>query len=89
MDVNIKLSISVISNEFANTVCFSRIKKTEGFKLTPRTREDLPPGFPSEEEGVCYFLDGYEHPNFAGCDDTEFDHIDFALQELNITKEVT
>lgn len=65
------------------------IKDIEGFKFTPRTREDLPSGFPPEIEEVCYFLDGYEHPNFAGCDDTEFDHIDIALQELNLAKEVT
>ncbi|XP_061164147.1 guanylate cyclase soluble subunit alpha-2-like [Saccostrea echinata] len=65
------------------------LQATEGFIYTPRTREDLPSGFPQEIDGVCYFLDGYEHPSFAGCDDTEFDHIDFALQELSISKEVT
>lgn len=70
-------------------VCCRCIKDIEGFKFTPRTREDLPSGFPPEIEEVCYFLDGYEHPNFAGCDDTEFDHIDIALQELNLAKEVT
>lgn len=82
----------IVVNFFLNldliiiTVCFRCIKDIEGFKFTPRTREDLPSGFPPEIEEVCYFLDGYEHPNFAGCDDTEFDHIDIALQELNQRK---
>lgn len=70
-------------------LCFRCLQATDGFKFTPRTREDLPSGFPSEIEDVCYFLDGYEHPDFAGCDDTELDHIGIALQELTTSKEVT
>lgn len=31
-----------------------------GFVFTPRSREDLPPNFPSEVPGICYFLESYQ-----------------------------
>ncbi|XP_004638771.1 guanylate cyclase soluble subunit alpha-3 [Octodon degus] len=35
------------------------LKDCPGFVFTPRSREDLPPNFPSEIPGVCHFLDSY------------------------------
>ena len=75
------MSIPTVGETTADRLCELR-KRGE---ITGETGEDLPPGFPLEEEGVCYFLDGYKHhPNFAGCDDTEF-----CATGTNITKEVT
>ena len=52
-----------------------------GFKMTPRSRECLPPGFPSEIPGTCYFLDDYKHP---GLDPSLhiFEHISAALSDI-------
>uniref|UniRef100_UPI00398F7E80 guanylate cyclase soluble subunit alpha-1 n=1 Tax=Pristiophorus japonicus TaxID=55135 RepID=UPI00398F7E80 len=38
------------------------LKVNCGFKFTPRSREDLPPNFPDDISGICYFLDAY-HPS--------------------------
>ncbi|XP_038611028.1 guanylate cyclase soluble subunit alpha-1 [Tachyglossus aculeatus] len=35
------------------------LKEYPGFVFTPRSREDLPPNFPSEIPGICHFLDAY------------------------------
>lgn len=52
-----------------------------GFQMTPRARECLPPGFPPEIPGTCYFLDDYKHP---GVDSTVhiFGHISAALSDI-------
>ncbi|XP_063776566.1 guanylate cyclase soluble subunit alpha-1 isoform X2 [Pseudophryne corroboree] len=36
---------------------YSLLKEFKGFKFIPRSREDLPPNFPSEIPGICYFLE--------------------------------
>ncbi|XP_053559741.1 guanylate cyclase soluble subunit alpha-1 [Bombina bombina] len=40
---------------------YSLLKDYKGFMFTPRSREDLPPNFPSDIPGICYFLDAYDH----------------------------
>ncbi|KAM5255655.1 guanylate cyclase soluble subunit alpha-1 [Ctenodactylus gundi] len=35
------------------------LKDCPGFVFTPRSREELPPNFPSEIPGICHFLDAY------------------------------
>ncbi|KAJ1216262.1 hypothetical protein NDU88_003866 [Pleurodeles waltl] len=35
------------------------LKDFQGFQFTPRSREELPPDFPSDIPGICYFLDAY------------------------------
>ncbi|XP_068961712.1 guanylate cyclase soluble subunit alpha-1 isoform X4 [Petaurus breviceps papuanus] len=35
------------------------LKECPGFVFTPRSREELPPNFPKEIPGICYFLDAY------------------------------
>nr|XP_060634778.1 guanylate cyclase soluble subunit alpha-1 [Anolis sagrei ordinatus] len=35
------------------------LKDYPGFVFTPRSRQDLPPNFPSEIPGICYFLEAY------------------------------
>uniref|UniRef100_A0A2K5NBX2 Guanylate cyclase 1 soluble subunit alpha 1 n=2 Tax=Cercopithecinae TaxID=9528 RepID=A0A2K5NBX2_CERAT len=36
------------------------LKDCPGFVFTPRSREELPPNFPSEIPGICHFLDAYQ-----------------------------
>ncbi|XP_075054398.1 guanylate cyclase soluble subunit alpha-1 [Mixophyes fleayi] len=36
---------------------YSLLTEFKGFKFIPRSREDLPPNFPSEIPGICYFLE--------------------------------
>ncbi|KAM8939783.1 guanylate cyclase soluble subunit alpha-1 isoform 1-T1 [Pelodytes ibericus] len=36
---------------------YSMLKEYKGFKFTPRSREDLPPNFPEDIPGICYFLE--------------------------------
>ncbi|XP_042195458.1 guanylate cyclase soluble subunit alpha-1-like [Callorhinchus milii] len=40
---------------------YALLKDDSGFKFTPRSIEDLPPNFPDEIPGICYFLDAH-HP---------------------------
>ncbi|XP_007432188.1 guanylate cyclase soluble subunit alpha-1 isoform X1 [Python bivittatus] len=35
------------------------LKDHPGFVFTPRSRQELPPNFPSDIPGICYFLDAY------------------------------
>ncbi|KAE8630089.1 hypothetical protein XENTR_v10000687 [Xenopus tropicalis] len=35
------------------------LKDYKGFTFTPRSRQDLPPNFPSHIPGICYFLEAY------------------------------
>lgn len=39
--------------------CCRLLKDCPGFVFTPRSREELPPNFPAEIPGICYFLDTY------------------------------
>lgn len=39
--------------------CSRLLKEYPGFVFTPRSREELPPNFPSDIPGICYFLDAY------------------------------
>ncbi|KAL6051702.1 hypothetical protein STEG23_019028 [Scotinomys teguina] len=36
------------------------LKDCPGFVFTPRSREELPPNFPSDIPGICHFLDAYQ-----------------------------
>jgi len=36
------------------------LKDCPGFVFTPRSREELPPNFPSEIPGICHFLEAYQ-----------------------------
>ncbi|XP_018415218.1 PREDICTED: guanylate cyclase soluble subunit alpha-3 [Nanorana parkeri] len=36
---------------------YSLLKDYQGFKFIPRSRDDLPPNFPSDIPGICYFLE--------------------------------
>ncbi|KAM7140405.1 guanylate cyclase soluble subunit alpha-1 isoform 1-T3 [Molossus nigricans] len=36
------------------------LKHCPGFVFTPRSREELPPNFPSEIPGICHFLEAYQ-----------------------------
>ncbi|XP_069833967.1 guanylate cyclase soluble subunit alpha-1 [Dendropsophus ebraccatus] len=36
---------------------YSLLKDFKGFRFIPRSREDLPPNFPAEIPGICYFLE--------------------------------
>ncbi|XP_068134984.1 guanylate cyclase soluble subunit alpha-1 isoform X1 [Hyperolius riggenbachi] len=36
---------------------YNLLKDYKGFKFIPRSREDLPPNFPSDIPGICYFLE--------------------------------
>ncbi|OCT96983.1 guanylate cyclase soluble subunit alpha-1 [Xenopus laevis] len=35
------------------------LKDYKGFTFTPRSRQDLPPNFPIDIPGICYFLEAY------------------------------
>lgn len=39
---------------------FRLLKDCPGFVFTPRSREELPPNFPSDIPGICHFLDAYQ-----------------------------
>uniref|UniRef100_A0A452EN36 Guanylate cyclase soluble subunit alpha-1 n=1 Tax=Capra hircus TaxID=9925 RepID=A0A452EN36_CAPHI len=36
------------------------LKDCPGFVFTPRSREELPPNFPSDIPGICHFLEAYQ-----------------------------
>eukprot|EP00058_Branchiostoma_floridae_P026103 XP_002611593.1 hypothetical protein BRAFLDRAFT_63759 [Branchiostoma floridae] len=39
---------------------YSYLIKSKGFHFIPRSREELPEGFPSDIPGICYFLEKYD-----------------------------
>ncbi|XP_044156121.1 guanylate cyclase soluble subunit alpha-1 isoform X1 [Bufo gargarizans] len=39
---------------------YSLLKDFKGFQFIPRSREDLPPNFPAEIPGICYFLEALD-----------------------------
>ncbi|XP_066286546.1 guanylate cyclase soluble subunit alpha-1-like [Branchiostoma lanceolatum] len=55
---------------------YSYLIKSKGFHFTPRSREELPEGFPSDVPGICHFLEKYD---VQPADDVEED-----LQEPNL-----
>lgn len=68
-------------------VIFSLLRDTPGFNFTPRTREDLPPGFPENVEGVPLFLESYTHPGVPESDIETTDHIALALEHYDLSAE--
>ncbi|XP_033742672.1 guanylate cyclase soluble subunit alpha-2-like [Pecten maximus] len=60
---------------------YTCISETAGFSYTPRTRKELPDGFPEDIDGVCYFLDDFKFPG-ANKDDTSVDHIALQMEEF-------
>ena len=53
--------------------------------FTERSRDTLPIGYPVDtDDGTCYFLDGYTHPEHSA-GDCNIDHIRKAVSELNIS----
>lgn len=70
-------------------IIFRLLSKWEGFDLTPRTRADLPKGFPEEIPGIPYFCDGYKHPNVDAHAPLE-DHINEAMDPYlsNLNEEI-
>lgn len=63
---------------------YELLKETPGFQFSPRSRADLPNGFPEYIEGVPYFLDGYIHPEISEADENQVDHIELALETFHI-----
>lgn len=60
----------------------------EGFHLTPRPRDCLPPGFPPNTEGTCHFLDKYVFPYAEQPSDrlSSAEHIDLAVKYYRINE---
>jgi hypothetical protein len=58
------------------------LENVKGFEFTPRSREDLPQGFPEDVPGICYFLDGYTYHGVST--DKDVDHISLGLKSLPI-----
>ena len=65
-----------------SVVFYRLLKESPGFYFTPRTRADLPGGFPEDIEGVPYFMDRYEHPGVPESDRDNVDHISLALNDF-------
>ncbi|XP_067890215.1 guanylate cyclase soluble subunit alpha-1 [Heterodontus francisci] len=64
---NVTLANKLESTSFPRKInvsptTYMLLKVNPGFKFTPRSREDLPPNFPDDISGTCYFLDAY-HPS--------------------------
>ncbi|OWF48958.1 guanylate cyclase soluble subunit alpha-2-like [Mizuhopecten yessoensis] len=60
---------------------YTCISEIEGYSYTPRTRENLPDGFPEDIEGTCYFLDDFKFPG-ANKEDPDVDHIALQMEEF-------
>uniref|UniRef100_H2Z229 guanylate cyclase n=1 Tax=Ciona savignyi TaxID=51511 RepID=H2Z229_CIOSA len=45
---------------YVSPTTYSFLEKDSGFKMTPRTRDELPAGFPESIPGCGYFLDRYD-----------------------------
>ncbi|XP_046369819.1 guanylate cyclase soluble subunit alpha-2-like [Haliotis rufescens] len=77
--VALKINVSPIS--------YNLLRDTPGFNFIPRTREDLPPGFPENVEGVPLFLESYTHPGVPESDIETTDHIALALEHYDLSAE--
>lgn len=64
---------------------FRLLKRTRTFHFTPRTRADLPKGFPEDIPGVPYFLDNYTHPKVPN-DASLAEHIASAIRDIQMQK---
>ncbi|CAL1528281.1 unnamed protein product [Lymnaea stagnalis] len=62
---------------------YELIRNTPGFSFTPRTRDNLPPGFPENVPGIPYFLEDYEFPDVKGCGPM-VDHVSLAVAYYKI-----
>ncbi|GFY75424.1 guanylate cyclase soluble subunit alpha-1 [Trichonephila inaurata madagascariensis] len=60
---------------------YSLLESTRTFLFTPRTRADLPKGFPEDIPGIPYFLDSYVHPEVP-LDKPLADHIAAAMKDV-------
>ena len=67
----------------ANLYIYRLLKKTRTFLYTPRTRADLPKGFPEDIEGIPYFLDNYLHPKVSN-DAPLSEHIAAAMNDIQM-----
>ncbi|CAG5125457.1 unnamed protein product, partial [Candidula unifasciata] len=67
---------------------YELLKLTPGFTFTPRTKANLPPGFPETIEGIPFFLEGYEFP-YVKSDKPEIDHVTLAVEYYNVKDGVT
>lgn len=54
-------SCSVPQKINASPTTYRLLKDCPGFVSTPRSREELPPNFPSDIPGICHLLDAYQH----------------------------
>ena len=63
------------------------LSKAGGFHLTPRSRDCLPQGFPSDIEGTCHFLDSYSFPYIDDLGKSPVDHISCAVEHYKIKEE--
>ncbi|XP_012287287.1 head-specific guanylate cyclase [Orussus abietinus] len=61
-----------------------RLIQKPGFLLETRTKDNLPKGMPLDEEGTCYFLNGYQHDEVDKSAPLD-GHIEAALTEFGIT----
>lgn len=52
-------SCSVARRINVSPTTYRLLKDYPGFMFTARSREELPPNFPSDIPGICYFLDAY------------------------------
>ncbi|XP_059144018.1 guanylate cyclase soluble subunit alpha-1-like [Physella acuta] len=62
---------------------YELLRHTPGFCFTPRTRENLPAGFPQHIPGISYFLEDYEFPDVKGCG-SRVDHVALAVDYYRI-----
>lgn len=53
-------SCSVPGKINVSPTTYRLLKDCPGFVFTPRSREELPPNFPSDIPGICHFLDAYQ-----------------------------
>ncbi|XP_060604265.1 guanylate cyclase soluble subunit alpha-1-like [Ruditapes philippinarum] len=59
----------------------------ECFKLTPRSRDCLPKGFPTDIEGTCHFVESYKFPHTELQNDlTTGKHIELAVKDCKINE---
>lgn len=62
------------------------LKHTPGFSFTPRSRENLPAGFPDSIPGIPFFLEDYEFPDVKGCGE-RVNHVALAVEYYKIKEE--
>ncbi|CAL1265038.1 unnamed protein product [Larinioides sclopetarius] len=73
--VSMRINISPTTYELLET--------TRTFLFTPRTRADLPKGFPDDIPGIPHFLDSYVHPEVP-LDKPLSEHISAAIKDIEL-----